>query len=66
MSRDQITIANHLIEALQVIARDHHDVEDADPDSDRPSQKANWAMRASQYLEEVQAEFYEGARAHDR
>tara|TARA_R110000868_G_scaffold300642_2_gene561079 strand:+ start:347 stop:544 length:198 start_codon:yes stop_codon:yes gene_type:complete len=61
MTRDQLTIANHLIEALQVIARDNHDIEDAD-DSDRPSQKPNWAMRASQFLEEAQAEFYEGAR----
>lgn len=61
MTRDQLTIVNHLIAALQVIAQDHHDIEDAD-DSDRPSQKANWAMRASMLLEEAQAEFYEGAR----
>jgi hypothetical protein len=62
MTRDQLTIVNHLIGALQVIARENHDIEDADPESDRPSQKANWAMRASYALEEAQAEFYEGAR----
>ena len=62
MSRDQLTIAKLLIEALQVIARDNHDTEDAD-DSDRPAQKGNWAMRASYALEDVLAEFHEGARS---
>jgi hypothetical protein len=47
-----------LIQALEAIAREHHDIVDTDhPQVQRP----NWAMRATNLLDEVREEFGRGA-----
>lgn len=62
MSRDQLRLAVLLIEALGVIARDHHDIVDVGRPGEHPSQGPNWAMQITNQLEEIQALFHDGAR----
>lgn len=59
MSRAELAVADHLVDALRALLAEHHDVEDTDhPQVQRP----NWAMRATNLLDEVRAEFYESQR----
>lgn len=60
---DSVTyrVAGLLIQALEAIALEHHDVVDSGGGDDRPTPRPNWAMRASYLLDEVREEFAQGA-----
>lgn len=49
-----------LVQALDTIARDHHDIVDSHYD-DRPTPRPNWAMRVSSLLDDVREELARGA-----
>lgn len=57
MSRDQLRLAVLLIEALGVIARDHHDIVDVG----RPVARSELGQQITNQLEEIEALFHDGA-----